>query len=140
MTKYVFEPDERHPLWNNVRWGIGWGLRIVAVFSIAAVVVIAIRLLTGALTPIGALKLLMFTACLYLFGAVVAGGITGLLRNQTETWLGAVVVGFLAMFPVALAGLLSLAGVSRFGVPIVAASAAIAGIWSMIAVSKLKGY
>lgn len=127
---------ERNSL-QNIRWGVGWGLRLAGLFALLAILAVPIRVFSEGGGILDASQLLALTLVIYLLSGIVGGGIVGFLRPFTGRWVGAVLVGFLAGVPIALGVLLAVGGLDVFGLPVILASAGMALLWSMVAVSVI---
>jgi hypothetical protein len=81
----------------NLRWGIGWGIGLAAIYSVIA---LPLGLLRGCGLRIGGESFSTGRIILIYFGGGILGGLTlGLLRPLTRTKPGAAIVGALVAFP-----------------------------------------
>ncbi len=118
---------------ENLLWGIRWGLRVAVAFSAVAFVTVIGRALAEAATVSAVAWTLGRTLGLYLFGAIVSGGLVGLLRPLARSWVGSMFVGFVASLPLAFGGFMLFLGPHGMTTPFILLSVILALIWGSVA-------
>lgn len=93
-------PSSRQLRMRNIRWGLFWGIGVAAVFCTFVALEAALR--GSADFEREGLSLSQVIG-LYLLCGLVVGVVLGVLRPWTSTPFGAIVVGFAAAFPAAVA-------------------------------------
>lgn len=120
---------------TDLRWGMGWGMRLASGLSVIAVAVVAVHAVAaggeGGRPPIIGLMIIVGW---YAAGGLVTGSVVGLLRPLGRSQVGGAIVGFLAALPVSIATYVVLVGLSRFSWPV-----AIVGVLTALVIGGVAG-